>query len=282
MPCDLHTHSVYSDGTYTPAELIDEAVKRGLSAIALTDHNTASGVPEFLAAAEGKPILAIGGTELSCEHTTPRGRVDVHMLALFLPPSSYALIEERNAEMMKRKRESYIELEARLAKDGMIIDYAEICKRSINLPNRAAIAEELMRRGYVSSIKEAFSEILRDGGKYYHSPKYPSVIETVDFIISIGAIPVLAHPFLNLNEDELIPLLSEAREHGLCGMEVFYSKYDEKTTTRSIEIAESAKIMQSGGSDFHGSRKPDIALGVGMGALCVPDECVNNILHFKR
>ena len=282
MPCDLHTHSYFSDGTYSPKELIDEALERGLSAIALTDHNTASGVKEFLSAAEGKPIMAIGGTELSCELLTSHGAVDVHVLALFLPESSYERIEERNAQMMKRKKESYLECERRLAEDGFIINYEELCKKSINLPNRAAIAEELMRRGYVGSIKEAFSELLRSDGKYYHSPSYPSVIETLDFISELGARSVLAHPFLNLTEDELLSLLPEAKAHGLCGMEVYYSKYDEKTTTRSIEIAKNMGLALSGGSDFHGTRKPDIALGVGCGELSVPDDCVNNILYFER
>ena len=282
MPCDLHTHSLFSDGTYSPKELIDEAVSKGLSAIALTDHNTASGITEFLEAAKNKPILAIAGTELSCEHVTSHGAVDIHMLALFLPESSYALIEERNADMMRRKKEAYLECERRLAKDGYIINYEELCKKSINLPNRAAIAEELMRRGYVGSIKEAFSSLLASGGKYYHSPSYPSVTETLDFICDIGAVPILAHPFLNLTEDELLSLLPEAKAHGLCGMEVFYSKYDDKTTTRSIEIAKSMGLLQSGGSDFHGSRKPDIALGTGRGNLSVPDDCVNNLLHLKR
>jgi predicted metal-dependent phosphoesterase TrpH len=282
MPCDLHTHSHFSDGTYSPTQLIEEAVAKGLSAIALTDHNTASGVTEFLAAAEGKPIMAIGGTELSCEHITSHGAVDVHVLALFLPESSYERIEERNADMMKRKKQSYLECERRLAEDGYIISYEELCKKSINLPNRAAIAEELMRRGYVGSIKEAFSSLLASGGKYYHSPSYPSVTETLDFISELGAVPILAHPFLNLTEEELLTLLPEAKAHGLCGMEVFYSKYDEKTTTRSIEIAKKFGLALSGGSDFHGSRKPDIALGKGQGNLSVPNECVNNILHFKR
>lgn len=279
--CDLHTHSYYSDGSYSPVELIDEALKLGLSAIALTDHNTTSGLDEFLSAANGKPIIAIPGIEFSTDYAHDNTVTELHMLALFIPPESYGEINARVSTMMQRKRLCNEELVKALQKAGYCIDYEAICAIHMGTPNRANIAEALMNAGYVSSIKEAFSSLLSVNGPYYKAPARLDVFETVSFIKSVGAVAVLAHPFLNLSVPELREFLKKAVPAGLDAMETIYSTYDKETILMAKKIAQEFNILESGGSDFHGTRKPHIALGSGEGSLDVPSQ-VFEILKLKR
>ena len=265
--CDLHTHSVFSDGTYTPAELIDAAMAAGLSAIALTDHNTVDGLPDFLAAAAGKPILAIPGAEFSVDYN---GK-ELHLLGLFIPQAHFSTVADLMEDFIRRKRQSNLDLIAALNDAGYAIDFDTICAATPNGKiNRAHIAAELTEKGYTASIKEAFDTLLRPGGGYYTEPKRPTVWEMLDFLTGIGAVPVLAHPFLNLTTRELEKLLPEAKKQGLVGMECYYSTNDEETTNLSCALAYKFKLEFSGGSDFHGDRKPDISLGTGRGNLEIP------------
>lgn len=270
--CDLHTHSVFSDGTYTPAELIRSAVSLGLSALALTDHNTVDGLPDFLAAADGAPIEAIPGSEFSVDY---EGK-ELHLLGLFIAPAHFGEISRLMTEYLRRKEESNIALVDALNKAGYALDYAAIKGNTPNgVVNRALIGAELTRLGYTESIQQAFSTLLSKKGGYYTEPKRPSVFDMIGFIRDIGAVPVLAHPFLNLPEDRLTAFLPEAKKAGLVGMECYYSKYSDDTTATSLRLAEKFGLKVSGGSDFHGDNKPDIALGCGRGNLQIPCSLVD-------
>jgi predicted metal-dependent phosphoesterase TrpH len=265
--CDLHAHSVFSDGTFTPTELINEGIRQGLSAVALTDHNTTAGLTEFLSAAAGKNILPIPGVEISTEY---QGR-ELHILGLFLPKNKYADVENFVAQYNIRKAKNNEELIARLNAAGYEVDLDEIKKQTPNgHVNRAHIAAELMKKGYVSSVQEGFQELLTEGKGYYFPPQRLTAFETIAFLRDIGAKSVLAHPFLQLTEDEIRVFVQEAKTYGLVGMETLYSKYSDETTEKAIAIAESCGIKQSGGSDFHGMKKPDVSLGVGKGNLRIP------------
>ena len=267
--CDLHTHSVFSDGTYTPAQLIDAAVALNLGAIALTDHNTVDGLPDFLAAAAGKPILAIPGAEFSVDYNGQ----ELHLLGLFIPEHQLGKVSGLMEDFIRRKRLSNLQLVDALNKGGYIIDFDTICAATPNGKiNRAHIAAELTEKGYTASIKEAFDTLLRPGGGFYTPPQRPSLWEMLDFITGIGAVPVLAHPFLSLSTRELEKLLPLAKKQGLVGMECYYSTNDEQTTALSCALAYKFKLEFSGGSDFHGDRKPDISLGVGRGNLEIPTD----------
>ena len=127
-----------------------------------------------------------------------------------------------------------------------------------------------MEKGYVSTAKEAFASLLSKSGGYYVAPKRPTAQEIIDFISSIGAVSVLAHPFLNLDDGEIVEFLSTTS--GLHGMECYYSTYDEATTKRALELVEQFSLLPSGGSDFHGAAKPGTELGVGKGNLQIPYE----------
>ena len=269
MFCDLHTHSVFSDGTFTPAELIDGALEAELSAIALTDHNTVEGLPDLMRAASGKPIEIVLGSEFSVDYN----ETELHLLGLFIKPTYFSQISERMQEMMQRKEQSNIHLIDSLSRVGIQLDYDEIKNATPSGKiNRAHIASAMMKKGYVQSVAEAFDVYLSKSGGYYKEPKRISVWEMLDFMQSIGAVSVLAHPFLNLSEKELLQFLPAAKEKGLIGMECYYSLNDTPTTYTSLRIANEFGLLPSGGSDFHGLRKPDIGLGVGKGNLKIPFE----------
>ena len=129
---------------------------------------------------------------------------------------------------------------------------------------------EFRRLGAVASIDEAFRTLLSPEAGHYRPPARPSLFEMLPFIRAIGAVPVLAHPFLDLSEAELIGLLPDAREAGLVGMECYYPLYDEATTATALGLARRFSLLPGGGSDYHGGNKPDIALGYGRGDLRVP------------
>ncbi len=268
--CDLHTHSVFSDGTYTPGGIINEAVKLGLSALALTDHNTSDGLGEFIAAASGKKIDIAAGVEFSTDYNGG----ELHVLGLFIKPEYFSQISQLMSDVNKRKEESNLQLIESLKRGGIILDYDEIKNATPNgLVNRAHIASAMIKKGYADSPRDVFARYLSPSCGYYILPKRLTVSETVDFIRSIGAVSVLAHPFLNLDENGLLRFLSCSESDGLNGMECYYSENDEETTAKSLHIADEFGLIPSGGSDFHGERKPDIKLGTGKGNLMVPFEC---------
>ena len=267
--CDLHTHSVYSDGTWTPAQLIGEAEKLGLSAIALTDHNTVAGLPDFLKAAEGKNVEAVPGIEFSTDY----GDKDVHILGLFIRPEHYQPIADCLAEVQKRKDESNRALAEALTRAGYPLDYDQMkSKVPGGQLNRAHFAAELVRMGVAKDRKDAFSRLLKPECGYYQPPKRMTSFEAIDFIKSLGAVAVWAHPYLTLSREQVPVFLEEAVKHGLDAMETIYVTYDQETIRLARETAEYYGLKESGGSDFHGENKPEISLGWGKGDLRVPAE----------
>lgn len=264
--CDLHVHSHFSDGTDTPQQLIENAQKAGLSAIALTDHNTVAGLPALLSAAQGSGVEVIPG----CEFTTEHNGDELHILGLFIAPEHYEQVNGLLEQFMIRKSESNRHLVERLRGAGIELNYDSIAKNAMGSVNRAVIAAEMVRKGYCESVKAAFSDYLSASKGYYIPPQRLGSVEVIRFIKSIGAVAVLAHPFLTYNEEQLRAFLELAVPAGLDGMEVQYSAYDEQTTARSAVITEDFGILQSGGSDYHGMNKPHISIGVGQGNLCIP------------
>lgn len=266
--CDLHTHSTCSDGTLTPTELVKLALEKNLAAVALTDHNTVAGLPEFLEAARGTELEAVPGIEFSVDY----GDIELHILGLFVKPEHYGPITERVEDMLRRKEQSNIDLVKNLEQAGIFLSYEDIkAATTTGQVNRALIAAEMLRKGYVGSIQEAFSKYLKQSHGYYNPPKRPDAFETIRFIRSLGAVAVWAHPFLNLKTEEAIrEFLPEACQAGLQGMEVFYPKFDENQTSLALQLVKEFGLHPSGGSDFHGENKPDIQLGSGKGSLFLP------------
>ncbi len=278
MICDLHTHSVYSDGTLTPAQIIDEARKIGVGAVALCDHNTISGLDEFVAAARDSGVIAVPGVEFSTEYNGGQ----LHILGLFIEPQSYGEISQMMNESQREKEQSNALLVERLRKKGYGIDYQRI-KRSTpdGLVNRAHIGAELVRGGYVDSIDEAFKTLLHSKFGFYTPPKRPQALDVIEKIKGLGSLAVLAHPFLNLNEERLREFLPKAKERGLDGMEAYYSKYDDHDTALGEKICDEYGLLKSGGSDFHGENKPEIMLGIGKGNLHIPMKIYEDLFNTK-
>lgn len=275
---DLHTHTTYSDGTLTPTELVELAVKTGVSAVALCDHNTVAGLPEFLEAARNTSVTAVPGIEFSTDYEG----TELHILALFVQPEDYAPISALLEQMLLAKEKSNIELIQMLRTIGIDLDYDAIKAGTPNgQVNRALIAAQMVKKGYCSSVKEAFSRWLSLKHGYYIPPKRLDAMEVIRFVRSMGAVSVLAHPFLNLDENRLRVFLREAKHCGLDGMEVYYPLFDVDKTHLAESIAEEFDLLKSGGSDFHGNNKPDIQLGTGKGNLRIPDEVLLK-LYFQN
>lgn len=271
--CDLHTHSVFSDGTLTPRQLLQAACDAGLTALALTDHNTVAGLPALLEAAPEFPIEAVPGIEFSVDY---RG-TELHLLALFVKPEHFSTITAMMEDFYARKEQSNRELVAALGRAGVVLDYPGIRSRAGAYVNRAHIAAAMVEKGYVPTIKEAFKQYLNPKHGYYVQPKQLDVFETIRFIKSIGAVAVLAHPFLNLEEEALEGFLPEAVACGMDGMETLYPMFDEAQTQTAKALACRFGLLESGGSDFHGANKPHIRLGIVQEGLQVPETFVKTL-----
>lgn len=268
--CDLHTHSTFSDGTYTPKELIEAAEEIGLSAVALTDHNNMGGLSEFTEAAQKAKIKAIPGIELSTDHALG----ELHIVGLFVRPVHYDAIKEALSELARLKTESNIALCETLTAAGYPVSYDAILASTPNGHiNRVHIAAALCEGGYAHSVDEAFATILSRKRGFYHPPRRPDAINTIRLLHEIGVVSVLAHPLVSMSVEVLCRILPEAVAAGLDGMETRYATYTEGEQRTAARLAEEFSLLESGGSDFHGDRKPDIALGKGHGDLSVP-------LHF--
>ena len=263
--CDLHTHSVYSDGTYTPEQLLREAEEKNLAAIALTDHNTVNGLPDFLAV--NSRVEAVPGVEFSTDYNG----IELHILALYLKTEYFAQVTALMEDYHRRKDQSNADLVMALNRAGYQINYDKIKASTLEgHVNRALIAAELTAMGYTESIKAAFKQLLQPKHGYYNPPRRSTPEEILGIIRELGAVSVLAHPYLNLKQDELTVFLEQATKYGLQGMEVYYSTYDEAATALALDTAAAFGLKKSGGSDFHGANKPDIRLGEGRGNLQIP------------
>ena len=268
--CDLHTHSLYSDGADTPKELLIKADAIGLSALALTDHNTVDGLYEFMQEAKNHSLEAIPGVELSVDYTHD-GRVDeLHIVCLYLPRSAYGDITALSQNMKEEKIKSNRLLTERLKKAGYAVSYEEAAALTRGIPNRAHIAKLLTKKGYTSSEREAFATVLSKGAGFYTEPPRPDVFLVLDLIRSFGAVSVLAHPFLNLDKNALAAFLPQAKDAGLMGMETLYPLFSQEESAFAEALVREYSLLASGGSDYHGENKPDLFIGRGKGDLFVP------------
>ena len=273
---DLHSHSTFSDGTLTPAELVSLAEKQGLSALALTDHNTSHGLKEFMEAGKHSSVITVPG----CEFTTEWNRKEIHIVGLFFRPETWNEIEDFLELQHIAKINSNNMLLENLAADGYDISYDEaVALKGDEDFNRSHVARLLMTKGYVKSVSEAFDTLLKEGHGYYFPAKRITSIAAIRFIKTYEAAAVMAHPLLNLTSEELTEFLPEARKAGLDAIETHYTEFTEEMTQTAVSLAERFGLKQSGGSDYHGQTKPGIELGTGRGNLEVPYEFYEDMLN---
>ena len=267
--CDLHTHSVFSDGTYTPEGIIDLAIKTSLSAVALTDHNTVSGLDRFISYGKSRPIDIVPGVEITTEYNGN----ELHILGLFITPVMFGRISDYLKIASDAKEKSNILLIERLNSGGYKIDYNKLKKSTPSGKfNRANVAKELFDAGYVKSIRDAFSTILSPEYGFYEPPQRLSALETVSFLSSLGAVPVWAHPLISVDYSVCEEFLVEATKLGLKAIETIYTEYSDSDTNFAKQMCKKYSLLESGGSDFHGDIKPDILLGHGKGNISIPNE----------
>ena len=276
---DLHSHSTFSDGTLTPTELVKLAEKQGLSALALTDHNTSNGLKEFMEAGKNSSVITIPG----CEFSTEWNDKEIHVVGLFFREEYWSEIDDFLELNHIAKMNSNLALIERLNKAGYSVTAEEAAALTAGTDfNRAHIARVLMAKGYVKSVQEAFDKLLNENMGYYIPAKKISSITAIHFIKTYGATAIMAHPLLNLTPEELKVFLPEAREAGLDAIETIYTEFDEEMTNTAISLAEEFGLKQSGGSDFHGKTKPDIMLGVGWGNLKIPYKFYKDMLGCSK
>ena len=256
--CDLHTHSVFSDGMCTPAQIIDEAIERGLAAVALTDHDSIDGLPEFLAAAKGKPVEAIPGAEFA---VTQEG-TELHLLGLYIPESAFETVGQLMQQVHRRREECVYKLVESLNRSGFRLDFDKLKQGAKGQLTRAHVAAEIQAQG-IMTAQQAFSTLLKPGAGHYTSPGRLPFRQVLELLVEIGAVPVLAHPFLNMTANQLEVFLPEAKKAGLVGIECIYSAYDRETMEASFDLAQSCALLPSGGSDYHGSIRAEAVLGNG-------------------
>lgn len=274
---DLHLHSTASDGTDTPAELVRKAKVLGLSAIALTDHDTLRGLPEARAAARELGLELVPGCELST--ATPFG--EMHLLA-FWPeetPESTAALE---GQVRNRTRRN-LKIIARLAELGINITEDELTTEAGGkIIGRPHIAAALLRRGVVRTRLEAFSRFLGKDGAAYVPRELLTPLEGLALLRSLGAVTAVAHPLLlRAPLNWLGQCLDELTEAGLDALEAYHSEHNAAQVRRLVDLAAARGLLLCGGSDYHGQNKPDVALGSGRGGLRVP-ACLLDKLKERR
>lgn len=266
---DLHVHSNYSDGTNTPVELIELAMKSNLSVIALTDHDTVAGVSEIMELAKGKPITVIPGVEMSSIY----GGDDVHILGYYVDYKEKAFLE-RLEYYQKKREERNMRMIEKMQKCGIDITtekFFEMFPDSVI--TRAHFGTYLMRMGYVRSVKEAFEKYVGSGKPCYMPKESITPREAIECIQLGKGVPVLAHPMLykRLSEEQLDNLIIELKQLGLVGIEALYSENSPDEEEKTRNLAQKHELFITGGSDFHGATKPQIQLGVGKGNLQIPE-----------
>lgn len=275
---DLHAHSTASDGTLRPAEVVQAAYDKGLTAIALTDHDTADGLPEFIAAGERIGIRTVPGCELSV--TGERARF--HILGLYLPATPQILSSHLEELREHRHQRNYIILD-KLRELGCDISYDEVQEISGGgSVGRPHIAQALMKHGYVNSIDQAFKQYLAAGGKAYEPKKVLGAADAISLLKKEQATVMLAHPFqYALGMDVLAEELIKLKDLGLDGLEAYYNDHSPSKVQALAKLAAKLDLQISGGSDFHGDAKPAISLGTGRGSMHIPESVLETLDAYR-
>jgi hypothetical protein len=253
-PVDLHSHTTASDGTFSPRDLIREAARRGVRVLAVTDHDSTEGLAEAIDEAERhRPLQIVPGIEINCD--VDGG--EIHILGYYLDYEASWFQDFCRAQRAERRQRVH-RMAARLAELGMPIDpeevFALVQEGSAGRPH---VAQVMVSRGYVKSVRAAFDQFL-GSGKPGHVPREKLLPEeAVRLIRRAAGVPVFAHPGL-ADRDAMIPGLVDA---GLMGIECFYNEHSATQTAGYVETCRRYGLVTTGGSDFHGPRVRAAQLG---------------------
>ena len=262
---DLHIHTTASDGTFTPEEVVREASRLGLAAVAITDHDTAAGYARAAAEGEKRGLEVVPGIEISTKF-----RSAVHILGYYIDVDSPAL--EEVLEWMHRDREERnVKLCAMLRASGVDIDIERMHARFGDLVGRPHFAEIMIENGMARDMNDAFERLLNKNRPYFIPRQFLPIERSIEIIREAGGTAVLAHPFqYRLDDAALRELIEHCMASGLEGIECRYSGYDARMCAYLESLAAEYGLVRTGGSDFHGTIKSDILLGTGKGELNVP------------
>ena len=276
MPVDLHLHSTKSDGTSTPEQVVSAAAAAGLSAIALTDHDNLDGIAAAREAAGSAGLGFIPGTELSVGWEGGA----MHMLVYFLEPEPGPLQDRLGAVRAGRTTRNH-EIISALQNLGVDISFDEITAEAAGSGiGRPHIAAVLVSKGVVADIPEAFDRLLATGRPAYRPRLRLEVVEAITLARASGAVPVIAHPHtLGIPEGGYREAFRELVDVGLGGIEAYYGEYAPELRSHLAALCDELGIVATGGSDYHGRYKPDLAVGTGRGDLRVPDETVERLIE---
>ena len=270
---DLHTHSNCSDGSMTPTELVAHAAERGLKAIALSDHDTVSGIDEAMEAGKKYGIEVVPAIEFSVQSAT-----ETHILGFYIDHKSDVIknaLENINKIRYERTVNTCNNLRA-LGFDVTMEDALAIAPSG--LIGRAHFAKILVNKGYTQSVKEGFDKYLANGRPAYDGTQYLTAKMAVELIESAGGVSFVAHPHLiRLNDDELRNFLVELKSYGLCGIEGYYNEYTPEMQAYFQNLAHELGLAISGGTDYHAKMKPHIEIGIGQGDMKIPYSVLENI-----
>lgn len=261
---DLHCHSTASDGTLSPAGVVRLAKESGLSALSLTDHDTMAGVDEAAREAAGVGIDFIAGIEISAEHPRPG---TMHILGYGVDPENESL-KNLTARLIAGRDDRNPRIIAKLQEMGLDVSMEEWRQEAAGgVMGRPQLAAILVRKGYASSIKQAFEKYIGQGAPAYFDKERLSPAEAIARIRQAGGIAVLAHPVQLCagNDAALATIVKNLVDLGLCGIEVIHSDHDAVWVDKCSELAERYGLLKTGGSDFHGANKPDVRLGIANG-----------------
>ena len=277
-PVDLHTHTNCSDGSKSPCEIIDYAIEKGLSYIAITDHDTVDGLDVAMEYAKDKPITVIPGIELSTEYN---GR-DIHIVGLDIDYNNegFKAYLKDFVDSRDTRNEKMCQM---LTEAGFPMTYAELkAEYPGSVITRAHYARFMLKKGYTTYLKEAFERYIGDNSPYFIPREKITPIQGVELIKIAGGIPVLAHPMLyHMSWDSIQKLVDELKPAGLMAMEAIYTTNTTSDERESRDFAKKNGLLISGGSDYHGDAKPKTDLGVGFGKLFVPESVWQDLREAK-
>lgn len=272
---DMHVHSTFSDGTFSPTEIVKLANEIGLKAIALTDHDTTDGIEEFITAGKQYDLEVISGIEFAAFNNDHK---EIHILGYYIDTNDKRL-NEHTSFIKKSRYDRNINMLTKLNDMGININYEELATSSGgDIISRAHYAKVMTEKGFVKTTKEAFEKYLSPGCSGYVERELYTAEEIIKTIKNSGGYAVLAHPTLYGLDFTQIELLSkELKSYGLDGIEVMYSVYSQEQELNMRNIAIKLDLKMTGGSDFHGENKSDIKLGTGFGRLKIPYTFVANL-----
>jgi predicted metal-dependent phosphoesterase TrpH len=271
---DLHTHTTASDGSLSPTELVQLAKQQGVSALAVTDHDSVAGLPDAMAAGKQLGVTIIPGIEISCLYED----VELHILGYFINPDDTRL-KSALLQYLSSREDRNPQVIERLCRLGLDLTYLEVRAFAGSATvGRPHIAQILLQKGYVASVADAFDRYLADGAPAYVSRALPAASEAIGLIRAIGGVPVLAHPvYAGRLKQTFDETCAKLKALGLAGLETLYSSHTQRQTDRFRSLAREHGLLVTGGSDFHGDSKPDILVGTGYGNLKVSAELLEQV-----